>query len=125
LFPQRLILPDHGQFWFGTDRLWMALPIAGTWRGLPHYPDSTYGQKLPFWRNGYDPHTESRPNLTVTGRRIDGPSEPLQSDGKGFGVWTKDDQFIMTGINFPTIGCWEITGRYDSDELTFVIWLAP
>jgi hypothetical protein len=31
----------------------------------------------------------------------------------------------MTGINFPTVGCWEITGRYESDELTFIVWVAP
>ena len=119
--------PSFGQFWFGTDRLWTALPVTGTWSGLPHYTptDPTYRQKLAFWRQGYDPHTEPRPDFTVTGRRIDGPAGPLQSDGKGDGSWTKDDQFIMTGINFPALGCWQITGRYESDELTFVIWVAP
>jgi hypothetical protein len=29
----------------------------------------------------------------------------------------------VTGINFPTIGCWEITGRYENDALTFVVWV--
>ena len=120
--------PSLGRFWFGTDRLWTAIPVSGTWSGLPHYTptDPTYRQKLPFWRQGYDPHTEPLPDLTVTGRRIDGPAGPLQSDGRGNGSWTRDDQFfIMTGINFPTLGCWEITGRYESDELTFVVWVAP
>jgi hypothetical protein len=119
--------PSARQFWFGTDRLWTALPLTGTWSGLPHYTptDPTYRQKLAFWRQGYDPHSEPRPNLTVTGKRIDGRAGPLQSDGKGNGSWTKDDQFIMTGINFPTLGCWEITGHYETDELTFVIWVAP
>jgi len=123
--------PSLDQFWFGTDKLWTALPVGGTWSGLPHYTpdDPTYRQKLAFWRQGYDPHREPRPNLTVTGRRIDGPAGPLQTDGKGNGSWTNDDQFIMTGINFPTLGCWEITGHYqsdeldESDELTFVIWV--
>jgi len=124
--------PSLDQFWFGTDKLWTALPVAGAWSGLPDYtPNSpTYRQKLPFWRQGYDPQREPRPNLTVTGRRIDGPAEPLQTDGKGNGSWTNNDQFIMTGIDFPTLGCWEITGHYrsdeldESDELTFVIWVA-
>jgi len=123
--------PSPGQFWYGTDKLWTALPVTGTWSGLPHYTpgDPNYRAKLPFWRQGFDPHKE-RPNLTVTGRRVDGPAPPLQSDGKGNGSWTNDDQFIMTGINFPTLGCWEITGHYKSDELnetdelTFVIWVA-
>jgi hypothetical protein len=115
-------------FWFGTDRLWTALPVSGTWRGLPHYTPTAqtyYRNKLAFWRQGYDPHSEPQPKLTVTGRRLDGPAGPLQTDGKGHGGWTNDDQFIMTGINFPSLGCWEITGRYESDELTFIVWVAP
>jgi hypothetical protein len=117
--------PSVGEFWFGTDRLWTALPANGTWSGLPHYTssDPTFRQKLPFWRQGYDAHAEPRPNLTVSGRRIDSPAGALQTDGKGNGSWRKDDQFIMTGINFPTMGCWEITGRYENDELTFVVWI--
>jgi hypothetical protein len=119
--------PSRGEFWFGTDRLWTALPVNGTWSRLPHYTpgDPTFRQKLAFWRQGYDPHTEPRPNLTVSGRRIDSLAGPLQTDGKGIGSWTKDDQFIGTGINFPTTGCWEITGRYENDELTFVVWVSP
>jgi hypothetical protein len=40
--------PSLDQFWFGTDKLWTALPVAGTWWGLPHYTpnDPTYRQKL-------------------------------------------------------------------------------
>ena len=126
--------PSADRFWFGTDKLWTELPVTGTLSGLPHYKptgQTYYREKVIFWRQGYDPHSEPRPNLTVTGRRLDGPAGPLQSDGKGHGGWTNDDQFIMTGINFPTVGCWEITGHYESKELnesedlTFVIWVAP
>ena len=31
----------------------------------------------------------------------------------------------MTDINFPTAGCWQITGRYNDHELTFVVWVSP
>jgi hypothetical protein len=119
--------PSRGEFWFGTDRLWTALPVTGMWKGLPHYTpdDPTFRQKLAFWREGYDPRAEPQPNLTVRGRRIDSKTPPLQTDGKGNGSWTDDDEFIITGINFPTTGCWEITGRFDDDELTFVVWVAP
>src|SRR5215471_1284177 len=30
---------------------------------------------------------------------------------------------MFVGVSFPTLGCWEITRRYDDDELTFVIWV--
>src|SRR5437763_13634837 len=117
----------RGEFWFGTEKLWTFLPVTGMWSGLPHYTadDPTFRQKVAFWRDGYDPHAEPQPNLTVTGRRIDSQAPPLQTDGKGNGSWTDDDEFVMTGINFPTTGCWEITGRFDEDKLTFVVWVAP
>ena len=117
--------PSRGQFWFGTDRLWTRLPETGAWIGLGHYTpsDPTFRQKLFFWRQGYDAHAETQARLIVSGRRIDAPAQPLQTDGPGNGSWTADDQFLVTGINFPTIGCWEITGRYENDEVTFVVWI--
>jgi hypothetical protein len=60
--------PSLDQLWFGTDKLWTALPITGTWSGLPHYTDNDqtyYRNKLIFWRQGYDPHREPRPNVSA------------------------------------------------------------
>jgi hypothetical protein len=116
---------SRGQFWFGTDRLWTALPETGAWIGLGHYTlsDPTFRQKLFFWRQGYEAHAARQPELTISGRRIDVPAPPLQTDGPGTGSWTADDQFLVAGINFPTLGCWEITARFENDELTFVAWL--
>jgi hypothetical protein len=31
----------------------------------------------------------------------------------------------MVGVDFPTLGCWEITGRYAEAELSFVVWVGP
>src|ERR1700722_8251082 len=68
-------------FWFGTDRLWTQLPVNGTWGKLGHHPpdDPTFGQKLMFWRQGYDPHTEAS-RLKITGRRIDSSTSRLLVD---------------------------------------------
>lgn len=123
--PYRAKAPT-GTFWFGTDRLWTQLPVTGTWRGLPHYTpnDPTFRQKLFFGREGYDWHTEPEPRLTVTGKRLDSPAPPLLSDQANNGWVKPEQQFMVTGINFPTLGCWEITGRYQDDKLTFVVWVA-
>jgi hypothetical protein len=117
--------PFPGQFWFGTDGLWTALPETGAWIGLGHYTpgDPTFRQKLAFWRQGFDAHVATEAKLTVSGRRIDSLAAPLQTDGPGTPSWTDHDQFFMTGINFPTIGCWEITRRYEDATLTFVVWV--
>ena len=118
--------PDS--FWYGTARLWTSLPANGTWRGLPHYTlgDPTFRQKLFYWRQGYNLQSESPPHLTVTGKRLDDSAPPLAADEANAG-WQSDKEhpFIVTGVNFPTLGCWEVTGDYHGDKLTFVVWVAP
>jgi len=32
---------------------------------------------------------------------------------------------MLVGVDIPTIGCWEITGRYAGHTLSFVVWVAP
>jgi hypothetical protein len=112
-------------FWFGTNKLWINLRADGTWKGLPKWPDGTVRQKLFWWREGYDWHREPQPKLRVTGKRLGASASPLQS-GVSHG-WTSDQDhpFIVNGINLPALGCWEITGRVDDAELSFVVWVTP
>jgi hypothetical protein len=37
-------------------------------------------------------------------------------------IWVKA---MMTGVDFPSLGCWKITGKYKKSELSFVVWVAP
>lgn len=107
-------------FWFGTDKLWTFLPVDGAWE-LGHYTqnDPTFRQKLFLWRQGYDWHSEPHPNLKVTGRRLDGDADPLLVD-RPTNV-TTEPAGMLVGINFPTVGCWEINLHYGDDALTFVV----
>jgi len=114
-----------GNFWLGTDKLWTSLPKDGAWWGLRGYTtdDPTFRQKLFWWRAGYDWDTDRKPKLMVTGRRLDAPARPLHVDEPNSGTVHLNGSMIVTGVNFPTRGCWEVTGRYSGDELTFVVWL--
>ncbi len=120
-YPQKAFT---GAFLFGTDKLWAAIPLDGAWRGLGHYTpnDPTFRQKLFWWRQGYDWRTEPQPRLKVTGRRLDADADPLFVD-RPTNVSTEPGGMLV-GINFPTVGCWEITGRYGDDALTFIVWIA-
>lgn len=115
-------------FWFGTNQLWTFLPVTGTWLHLGHYTpdDPTFRQKMFWFAQGYDWRKEPQPKLVITGRRVDGPSGPLLSDRANNG-WTvdKNHAFMVVGINFPKLGCWEIKGRYRDAEVKFVVWVAP
>ena len=30
----------------------------------------------------------------------------------------------LAGVNFPTLGCWEIKGQYQDAQVTYVGWIA-
>jgi hypothetical protein len=120
-YPKQII---PNRFWFGTDKLWTDLPANGTWK-LGHYAptDPSFRQKMFWWRYGYDRLTDDPPELAVTGRRLDSAAPPLATDDHTNAGWTNDPNhaFMVTGINIPTVGCWQITGDYKGDKLTFVI----
>ena len=100
------------------------LPENGVWAALPHNPEG-YTQKLFWWRDGYSWTEEPEPQLTVTGRRLDAPAPPLIVS-EATNAYAPDIQSAMlVGVDFPTLGCWEISGRYGDSELSFVVFVAP
>ena len=32
---------------------------------------------------------------------------------------------MLTGVYVPAPGCWEITGEYHGNKLSFVVWVEP
>jgi len=55
---------------------------------------------------------------------LDAPALPLRVS-KATNAFASDIQSAMlVGVDFPTLGCWEITGRYQGHELSFVVWVA-
>jgi hypothetical protein len=120
--------PSDGLVWVGSPKLWTDIPKDGTWQGLPHYTpeDSRFRQKLFWWSKGYDWRDENPPVLTITGKRLDGPSAPLSTDPHANAGWTndRDHAFMVAGIFIPTLGCWKITGHYKGEELSYVVWVS-
>ncbi len=69
------------RFWYGTDSLWTWLPADGVWRGWHRDGAYAYADKSIWWRHGYDGRTEQRPELTVSGRRLDAPAPIFENHG--------------------------------------------
>jgi hypothetical protein len=66
--------------------------------------------KWPWWRRLTGP-------LSIEGRRLDGTAPPLGAHiPSGYGP----KGFQVSGLIFPTEGCWEVTGRVSDPTLTFV-----
>lgn len=109
-------------FTYGTDDLWTKLPVTGNWTGLPLELGQGYVQKI-FWLSS-DYLGPQMPDLAVTGRRLDAPAPPLvvsqvtNADAPGLGP------SMLVGVQFPTLGCWKITGSFKGHSLSFVIWVS-
>jgi len=100
--------------------LWRGYWVMDAESGIRH---EIYYDNVFWWRKGYDWRTENPPELKVAGKRLDAPA-PL------FYVNHANPAYItipamVTGIDIPTVGCWEITGNYKGDKLTFVVWVVP
>lgn len=118
--------PGEGSFWFGTEKLWTLLPADGIWQ-LGHYTptDPRYRQKTFWWRKGYHWRANPTPPLMVRGRRLDAPAPTFVAKRATNGYRDDWNSFMVVGLDIPTVGCWEITGRYEADSLTYVIWVTP
>jgi hypothetical protein len=114
--------PVENEFWYGSEELWTMLPNDGVWRDLP-LNEAGYTQKVVWWRQGYDWQEDPEPDLTVTGRRLDGEAPPLVASKATNGFHPDLKSFMLVGVDIPTAGCWEISGETSGQALSFVIWV--
>lgn len=122
LSPLESSLPDN-YFWFGSEHLWTWLPMNGTWSSLPQNPEG-YTQKIFWWSDLFSLANEPEPALVVTGERLD-TKAPRLNVSKATNAEGDIGESMLVGVDFPTLGCWEIRGQYKKSELSFVIWVAP
>jgi hypothetical protein len=115
-------------FWLGTEKLWTALRKSGeVWYWAPRAPGQEHEvQPLTvktWWMSrDFNYREEYPPELKVTGKRLDGHAPALLT-------LTPTNAFpgptaaMLVGVYVPTPGCWEITGDYKGQKLSFVVWL--
>lgn len=117
--PYPATAPYAGKFWFGTESLWTMLPEDGRWDQL------LQGEKVWWWREGYDGGKEPQPALGITARRLDGEASLVESQLPATNGYHQDFHWAMLlGFQVTAPGCWEITGHYGDDSLSFVVWVA-
>lgn len=122
--PYSPVSPWEGRFWYGTNGLWTALLNDGVLVNLPKTPDG-YTLKIVWWSELYSLKDEPQPALVVSGQRLDAKSERLQFYGATNMIEESAGEAMLTGVEFPTLGCWEVRAEYKKSELTFVVWIAP
>jgi len=121
--------PYTRSFLLGTEKLWISLRKSGVWYWAPHKPGhENEVQPLTektFWASvDFKWDKEWRPKLKVTGRRLDGPAPPLLTLPTT-NAFPGPAAAMLVGVYVPAPGCWEITGEYRSEKLSFVVWVEP
>lgn len=117
-------------FWIGTDKLWTARPKSAVWTTGPREPGHEQDlQPLTaktFWASvDFNWRTEWPVTLKVTGRRLDGNAPPLLASQATNAMIDGPTPAMLVGVYVPTPGCWEITGDYKGEKLSFVVWVKP
>jgi hypothetical protein len=109
-----------GMFWYGDGELWTLLD-SNAWHGPNPADCRGYCTKLTYWDQAFDGRKEPEPTLIVTGRRLD-REVPLVVATKAHAVFIKGPMpaAMMTTIDIPESGCWEITAKYHDHKLSFV-----
>ena len=112
-----------GEFLYGTPALWAV--VATNW----HVHG---GSKLPYFRQDFDATKERDPRLSVVARRLDGPDAMVWAGwaNSGSGAENIGKGFMVTGLEIPTEGCWEIAAHYSPaptriQTLTYTVWVEP
>lgn len=112
--------PD-GQFWYGCDALWTLLAFDSKWRMQRNVNGEGYFTKLVFWRRGFDWRKEPDPKLIISAKRLDGEAPSVAVAHAKAVFVTGNTPAMMTGIDIPTAGCWEITAHYKGHTLSFIV----
>jgi len=57
--------------------------------------------------------------------RVDGPAKALVASSATNAFASDIGSAMLVGVEMPAAGCWEITGHYKEQRLSFVVWVAP
>ena len=116
-----------GWFLIGTEKLWTEIGESMVWQWVPHTPghEQDLTAKIFWLREDYDWRKEPIPKIKVTGKRLDGPAPPLMlPQGPATNaIVNRAGGAMLTGVWVPVPGCWEITGDYEGDKLSFNVWV--
>jgi hypothetical protein len=112
---------SSGMFWYGGEQLWTLLGSNSTWSQGPLDGCHGFCTKLTYWARNFDWRKEPEPKLMVTGWRLDHES-PMVVGAQAYPVFVRGPMpaAMMTSVDIPTSGCWEITAKYRGQELSFV-----
>ena len=118
--PYEAFKPTDTAFWFGSDALYVQLASDGRWRGITS-PSGTrnksfWFRKNPEWREEF-PY-----QFKATARRLDIDGPMIAFPNVHNAMMGKEVAMLFM-LELPERGCWQVTGNYKSDSLSWVTWV--
>ena len=103
---------SDGLRWYGNAAVWVLLSVSGVLGTDPQQQRPWYS-KVPWWRAVPGVLTiRARPaGGLVAGFRADVPSGYAPTG------------FQPSGLYWPRLGCWQVTGTIAGQALTFTVWV--
>jgi hypothetical protein len=92
----------------------------GRWHRLSRN-EQGFRQKVFVWRPGFDGRTEPSPALIVRGRRVHGDGSFVAGRATNASHDSFGGSAMLTGVDVPSLGCWELTAEYGGESVTFVV----
>jgi hypothetical protein len=120
--------PLSGGFLLGSESLWTFVN-TDDFRPDPSRPGGPYAFKLVYWHPGLNwHHTDETNGLTVVARRLDAPSTAIVFTRRANMVGhvsaeAPEEVAMMTGLDLPSGGCWEIAADFKGEHVSYVISL--
>lgn len=104
---------------FGSEKLFTVFP--GNWQSAQRGSRGYRVPRIVWGSNVFDLSKEVGGSaLTITGRRLDAASGPLEFDGAST-AWDNRGYFITSEFYVPSPGCWEVTGHFHGADLKIVV----
>ena len=104
--------------WYGSDALAVLIAKNGRWYGMG--PDYNYRNKFWWWSASFDLRAENQPKLVITANRLDAPAAEVRIP-KATNAILSNGNAMLSGMEFPSDGCWKITGEYKGQVLSIVV----
>jgi hypothetical protein len=118
--PHRAVEADAARFWYGSDALYVSVWSDGRWRGITS-PTGTRDKS--FWHRKDAKWLKEFPyQLKVTAKRIDTDGAMITFPRVTNAIMG-DEVAMLLMLELPERGCWQVTGNYKSDYLSWVTWV--
>ena len=112
-------LKAQGQFgWFGTEELAAIIPLDGNWIGMGGA--HAYRNKFWWWYEGSEKDFLYNPPLEIVAKNLERELEFSVRSPTGASTGSDNYQWysLVTILEFPAKGCWQIVGTRGQKTIT-------